>query len=165
VRAGHWTFARRRDGYVALWSWRAPEWRRHDTSIYVGGLTDDFDLVAEGGADNVWIIELGDADRSGSFQEFCAACAGAEITVDDPGWTADGPHPGFGVRYESPAEGLVEWRRDTGLLVDGAPVDLEHDHRFDNPYTSIRRGETVVPIRDDVGGWELDLAAGTRRPT
>ena len=30
VRVGHWTFARRRDGYVALWSWRAPEWRRHD---------------------------------------------------------------------------------------------------------------------------------------
>src|SRR4051812_25272690 len=71
-------------------------------------LTDDFDLVAAGGADNVWIIELGDASRSGAFDAFCASCADAAV---DPGWDADGPHPGFGVRYESPAEGIVEWRR------------------------------------------------------
>jgi hypothetical protein len=165
IRAGHWTFARRRDGYVGLWSWRAPEWRRHDpTTTYTGGLTELFDLVADGGADNVWIVELGDAELSGTFVEFCAACADAAITVDDPGWAADGPHPGFGIRYESPAEGIVEWRRDEPLSVNGSAVDLEHDQRFDNPFTSIRRGDTVVPITDDGGGWVLDLAAGTRRP-
>jgi hypothetical protein len=165
IRAGHWTFGRRRDGYLALWSWRAPEWRHPDASIYAAGLTDVFDLVADGGADNVWIVELGDADQSVSFETFCASCANAAITIDDPGWGAAGPHPGFGVRYESPAEGIVEWRRGDPLLVDGAVVDLEHDHRFDNPYTSIGRGETVVPISEDGGGWELDLGAGTRRPT
>jgi hypothetical protein len=164
-RDGHWTLARRRDGYVALWSWRAPEWRRHaPATTYTGGLTGDFDLVAEGGADNVWIVELGDADQSGSFDEFCTSITAAAVTVDDPGWAATGPHPGFAVRYESPAEGTVESRPDALLVVDGSPVELAHDRRFDNPYTSIARGETTVPVRDDRGGWELDLAAGTRRP-
>jgi hypothetical protein len=164
-RDGHWTLARRRDGYVALWSWRAPEWRRHDpATTYTGGLTGDFDLVAEGGADNVWIVELGDADQSGSFDEFCTSITAAAVTVDDPGWAATGPHPGFAVRYESPAEGTVESRPDALLVVDGSAVELAHDRRFDNPYTSIARGETTVPVRDDRGGWELDLAAGTRRP-
>lgn len=164
IRAGHWTFARRGDGYVALWSWRVPEWRQHDPSIAGGDLTDVFDLVADGGADNVWIVELGDADHSGAFDTFCASCSDASIVIDDPGWTSDGPHPGFGVRYESPSEGIVEWRRGEPLRIDGSTVQLETDHRFDNPYTSIRRGETVVPILDDHGGWELDLASGTRRP-
>jgi hypothetical protein len=164
-RTDHWTFAQRRDGYVALWSWRAPSWRSRDPSIYDAGLTDVFDLVAEGGADNVWIVELGDAERSGSFDAFCESCADAAITIDDPGWNADGPHPGFGIRYESPAEGVIEWHHGGPLLVNGAVVSLEHDDRFDNPYTSIRRGERVVPIVDESGGWELDLSSGTRRPS
>jgi hypothetical protein len=165
-RDGHWTIGRRRQGYVALWSWRTPAWRRHDPAItYTGGLSDDFDLVAGGGADNVWIVELGDAERSGSFDAFCASITGAALSVDDPGWLATAPHPGFVVRYESPAEGTIESRPDAPLLVDGVAVRLGHDRRFDNPYTSIARGETIVPIRDDVGGWALDLAIGTRRPS
>ena len=124
-----------------------------------------FDLVAEGGADNVWIVELGDVERSGSFDAFCTAVAAAAVRVDDPAWTATGPHPGFAVRYESPAEGLIESRPDARLVVDGTEVALDHDHRFDNPFTSIPRGETTVPIRDPSGTWILDLRAGTRRPS
>jgi hypothetical protein len=131
VRAGPWTFARRRDGYVAR------------------------------GADNVWIVELGDAEHSGAFDAFCASCADASVTVDAPGWSADGPHPGFAVRYESPAEGIVEWRRGAPLLVDGAAVSLEYEHRFDNPYTSVRRGDTVVPI---VGAPTEKTRVGGTRP-
>jgi hypothetical protein len=164
-RAGHWTMARRRDGYVALWSWRRPHWRRHDpTATYTAGLRDDFDLVADGGADNVWIIELGDVDHSGSFDAFFAAVTAAAVTVDDPGWTVTGPHPGFAVCYESPAEGRIESRPDALLTVDGHGVAIDGDRRFDNPYTSIARGDTTVPIVDHLGGWTLDLAAGHRGP-
>ena len=165
-RDGHWTLGRRRDGYVALWSWRPAEWRRHDpATTYTGGLTGDFDLVAHGGADDVWIVELGDVERWGGFDEFCDVITAAAVRVEDPGWTVAGPHPGFDVRYESPAEGTVECRPGSPLLVDGSPVELFHDRRFENPYTSIARGATTVPISDDVGAWVLDLAAGTRRPT
>ncbi len=162
-RDGHWTIGRRRGGYVALWSWRAVTWRRHDpATTYTGGLTGDFDLVAEGGADNVWIVEMGDVDHSGTFDAFCAAIAAAAVGVDDPGWDATGPHPGFEVRYESPSQGVIESRPDEPLIVDGQTVELDHDRRFDNAYTSITRGDTTVPIRDGQGGWTLDLDAGTR---
>jgi hypothetical protein len=161
----HWTLGRRRDAYVALWSWRRPEWRRHDpATTYTAGLTGEFDLVAEGGADNVWIVEMGDVDRSGSFDEFCSSVAAAAVEVSAPEWAGDGPHPGFAVRYESPAEGTVESGPDALLVVDGTEVPLVHDRRFDNPYTSIALGVLTLPILDDRGGWELDLAGGTRRP-
>lgn len=164
-RDGHWTLGRRHDAYVALWSWRPPAWRRHDPGVtYTGGLVGDFDLVAEGGADNVWIVELGDIECSGSFEQFCAAIVASEVVVTDPGWDGAGPHPGFTVRYESPAEGRVESRPDAPLVVQGEPVPLAHEWRFDNPYGSTRRGDTTVEVRDERGGWRLDLAAGTRRP-
>ncbi len=165
VREGRWTFGRRRDGYVALWSWRRPHWRHHDPArTYTGGLTGDFDLVADGGADNVWIVELGDVEASGTFAEFRAAITAAPVEVTDPAWDASGPHPGFAVRYGSPAEGTIASRPDALLEVDGRPVALDHDWRFENPFTSVRRGDPTVPIRDDHGGWILDLAAGTRGP-
>ena len=164
-REGHWTLGRRGDSYLALWSWRRPQWRHHDAATtYTAGLSAEFDLVADGGADNVWIVELGDVDRSGDFDSFCDAITSSAVRVTDPEWMADGPHPGFAVRYESPSEGVVESGPDEPLVVDGIPVPLHHDRRFDNPYTSIARGVTTVPIRDELGGWQLDLAAGTRRP-
>jgi hypothetical protein len=162
-RDGHWTLARRRDAYLALWSWRAPQWRHHDpATTYTGGLARDFDLVAEGGADNVWIVELGDVDRWGSFDAFREAIAAAQVHVVDPQWDASGAHPGFQVRFDSPAEGLIESRPDEPLVVHGEAVSLTHDWRFDNPYSSVRRGDTTVEVRDELGGWRMDLAAGRR---
>lgn len=164
-RDGHWTLGRRGDAYVALWSWRAPQWRHHDSATtYTGGLVEDFDLVAEGGADNVWIVELGDVDRWGSFDAFCEAIAAAQVQVADPGWNVGGAHPGFDVRFDSPAEGLVESGPDAPLVVHGEAVPLTHDWRFDNPYSSVRRGDTTVEVRDEHGGWRMDLVSGRRGP-
>ena len=74
VTEGHWTFGRKGDGYVALWSWRPVRWRDHDPAkVFTHGLTQPFDLVADGGADNVWIVEVGDADKWKSFDAFRAA--------------------------------------------------------------------------------------------
>lgn len=82
---GGWTFGRKDDGYVGLWSWRPTAWRTHDPAVtFTNGLTEPFDLVASGGAD-VWISEVGDADRWGSFDDFVAALSGAAIDVTDLG--------------------------------------------------------------------------------
>ena len=162
---GHWTLGRRRHGFVALWSWRAPAWRHHDPAeVFTNGLTEPFDLVADGGADDVWICEVGDADRWGSFDDFCSAVTGADVEVDDPGWAGDGPHPGFTVTYASPSEGLVESSPDSWLRVDGREVSVRGADRFRNPFTVVARGETTIPIRDDHGAWLLDLSAGRRGP-
>ena len=68
VQHGGWTFGRKGDGYVALWSWRPTQWRTYDDpGIFTHGLTQPFDLVADGGADNVWITQVGDAAKFGDF--------------------------------------------------------------------------------------------------
>ena len=70
VQDGNWTFVRKGDGYIALWSWRAPTWRAYDPAIYpTDGMVKPFDLVAEGGPDNVWIVEVGDATSADSFED------------------------------------------------------------------------------------------------
>ncbi|MBX3284822.1 MAG: hypothetical protein KF703_05720 [Actinobacteria bacterium] len=164
--SGHWTVGRRRGAFVALWSWREPAWRIHDPAeVFTNGLVEPFDLVAEGGADDVWICELGDVDRWGSFDAFCSAVEAASVEVDDPAWAGDGPHPGFSVRYASPAEGVVASSPSVPLSLDGVEVSIRDRSRFRNPYTAVGEGATTVPIAHDVGRWVLDLAAGRRGPT
>jgi hypothetical protein len=47
----------------ALWSWRPTHWRAVDPGVENNnGLTKPYDLVADGGPNSVWIIEVGDAD-------------------------------------------------------------------------------------------------------
>ncbi|MDZ7733182.1 MAG: hypothetical protein U5R31_08725 [Acidimicrobiia bacterium] len=48
-----------------------PTWRTYDPAVHPTlGMEQPYDLVAEGGPDNVWIVEVGDADEAGSFEEF-----------------------------------------------------------------------------------------------
>ncbi len=162
VGDGHWTLGRRGDGFVALWSWRPVAWRHHDPAqVFTNGLSAPFDLVADGGPDNVWVVELGDADRWGDLEGFRHAVTTAPVEVTDHGWS-DGAHRGFRVRYHSPAEGRLELDMSGPLLVDGNEVAVDGYPRFDNPYTRVERGDTVVRIRDGSGTFTLDLAAGTR---
>lgn len=163
VAVGHWTLGRRADGYVALWSWRPPRWLDHDpATVFTNGLRERFDLVADGGADNVWIVEVGDRDRWGSFGAFRDAIAAADLTIGDPGWDGGAPHPGFAVTFASPSAGLVEVTPGAPMRVDGRPADERRDDRFDNPFSQVRRGDTAMGIEDATGRWHLDLAAGTR---
>lgn len=159
VEANGWTIVRRRSGYVALWSWRPTAWRTHDPAVtFTNGLAGPFDLVAAGGPDNVWIVEVGDADRWGSFDRFVAAITGADVEVSDLGWAEDGGHRGFDVEYRSPAEGTMSLGADGVLRVGGVPVDLDGQLRFDNPYCRVAEGQTVFEIvaGDERGTIDLD---------
>jgi len=79
-----WTFGRKDDGYVALWSWRPTRWRGGQPEVFQnGGL--DFDLVATGSATNVWIVECGSTAEWGDFASFRAAILAAPpVVVDGP---------------------------------------------------------------------------------
>ena len=47
VRVGRWTFARKDDGFIGLWSWREPEWRVYDPAKNpMAGMTAPYDLMA-----------------------------------------------------------------------------------------------------------------------
>jgi hypothetical protein len=164
VERDGWVIGRRRDGYVALWSWRPAAWREHDPAeVFTNGLVERFELVAGGGPENVWILEVGDVGSASSFESFCAAVAGAAVEVTDHGWGEDGGHLGFDVTYESPAEGRLALSADGELRVDGEVVPTSGYPRFDNRFTSVGEGEPVVRIDDGEGpAFVLDLGAGRR---
>jgi hypothetical protein len=162
-RTGGWTFGRRGDGYVALWSWRPTEWRTHDPSVtFTNGLTEPFDLVAPGGADNVWIAEVGSAARWGSFDAFVAEVSASPVSVRDLGADAAGVSRGFDVSYRSPTEGTMTFSWTGPLTVDGVAVPLHGADRFRNRFGTTALGDTTMDIADGPARLTLDLAGGRR---
>jgi hypothetical protein len=69
---------------------------------------------------------------------------------------------GFDVSYRSPGEGLVRLDREGRLEVDGQPVATGGYPRFDNPFTSVAEGGSVLRLADGAGAFVLDLGAGRR---
>ncbi|KAG8457393.1 hypothetical protein KFE25_011324 [Diacronema lutheri] len=137
VRAGSnasWTFGRKGSAYVALFSLVPTTWRVGGPELFENGDLP-FDLVAEGGASNVWITELGDAARWGSFARFRTAILSARVEATplaDQG--ADGMADGFDVLYGSPSVGEMRFGWHAPLVVNGSEVPLHDYPRYDNPY-------------------------------
>ncbi len=162
TQSGNWTFGRRGNGYVALYSWRPVQWRTYtDPGVFTNGLTQSFDLVAPGGADNVWLTQVGDAQEFGPFSAFRAA-----VLADAPVVT---PRPkngdlagGFDVSYHSPTEGTVAFGSTGGLAVQGRAVPLDSGRRYDNPWAVAEFDTPKVTIADAAGGVALDFTHGTR---
>ncbi len=149
VQADGWTFGKRGDGYVALWSWRPTHWRTYDDpGIFTHGLTRSFDLVADGGADNTWITQVGDAQTFGSFEQFRDAVlepAGAGRTArGDPDRTPGRLRRGVelsdrgpaDVRHDDAAHGEGRDRTDRQLPPLRQPVE---PHRVRLPGREDRR--------------------------
>jgi hypothetical protein len=160
---GGWTFGRKGDGYVALWSWRPTEWRTHDPAVtFTNGLTQPFDLVARGGANNVWISEVGGADRWGSFDAFVDAVTAAPVTVRDLG-AVEGVSQGFDVSYDSPTEGRMAFSWTGPLTVGGVETPLHGNDRYANGFGTTAFGTTRVEVADGRASLVVDPTDGTRR--
>jgi len=158
VQQGSWTFGRKDDAYVALYSWRPTMWRGGQPEVFQNaGL--DFDLVAPGGANNVWIVECGSIDEwPGGFAAFQAAILAAAVSVT-PTATA------FDVSYDSPSQGTFTVGWDGPLQVDGNDVAIHGYPRFDNPYVHTEFGETVYDIREGEYSLLLEFDRGERTAT
>jgi hypothetical protein len=163
VQDGAWTFARRGDGYVALYSYRPTEWIEYDPAVVAtNGLTKPFDLRASGGSDNVWIVECGRRAESGSFEQFRAAIAAAAVVVA-PRPASNGLSGGFDVAYDSPSQGGVTFGWEAPLTVGGIEVPLGGYPRRDAPWSRTEYGDATTVVAVDGYRVELDFAAGTRR--
>ncbi len=163
VRDGHWTFGRKGDGYVALWSWRPVQWRLHDPAkVPTGGLTEPFDLVAPGGADDVWIAEVGERSHWKSFDAFRRAVVDAGIDVRARPKTAKGLPGGFDVRYDSPSEGLMRFGTTGQLSVKGRDIALNGYPRMDNPFTTVAFEGRRMALRAGDLSLTLDTKSWTR---
>lgn len=140
VQDGHWTIGRADEGYVALWSHNDTEWDPENP----------VELVAPGG-DNVFVVELGSALHSGSFDEFVAAVTAAAVECCDP------------VRFDSPSQGPIEVGWEGPMTAGGADVDLGPFLRWDNEYARTEHGSWVTRIEQHDRRLELDFEGGRRR--
>ncbi len=162
VQAAGWTIGRKGDGYIALWSQRPTQWRSYDPAVVATrGLVQPFDLVAPGGADNVWIVEVGRRADAGDFAAFVAAVTSAPVEVVRPGG-ADGN--GRRVRYVSPSQGEVVYSLQQGLTVGGTAMQVKGHPRLSSPwgevchlgrYLELTEGDRRLVIDFDKGAREV----------
>ncbi|MCY1060088.1 hypothetical protein [Nannocystis sp. SCPEA4] len=164
VQHDGWTFGRRGDGYVALYSHNPTSWRLDRPAVYRNdGLP--FDLVAAGDQ-NAWIVEVGDAAAWQDFATFRAAIAAAELSVvpvaDRDG---DGHGDAFDVTYASPSRGTITFGWHAPLTVDGAEVPLRHQQRIDNPFVRAPFDGRRYEIARGGDRLRLDFTTGERSAT
>jgi hypothetical protein len=166
VRDGHWTFARYRDGYLALYSWRLAEFVDHGAGVARDGMVLPWDLIAAGGPDNVWIVECGRATDWDSFAAFQAAVRNAPLTIEavTTGLPGGARPPFFEVSYQSPSQGQVQFSWTGPLTVEGVVVPLTGSPRMDNPWAQVPFEDKRLFAYDEgtrAGLWH-DLEAGKR---
>ena len=168
-----WTFGRFRDGYIALYSLRPAEWIAYDPeTVATNGMTKPFELRAGGGADNVWIVELGSKTESVSFEQFKSSILESSVTVPR---SADSPADPLGgseplppyfekVSYTSPSLGEVSFGWHLELTVEGEVQPLEGYYRYDSPFCQADFESTRYRIASPEGdcGVELDFEGPKR---
>jgi hypothetical protein len=131
-----WIFARKGDGYLALWSRDPYVWQDE-------GPDQDGEIIADGKT-NVWICEMGRRAVDGSFEAFVDRIAAAFVATE-----------GLNVNYDSPSQGQLAFSWSGDLLQNGAAVDLGGYPRYANPYANAPfPGER---IRFEHNGEWLDL--------
>lgn len=175
---GNWTIGRKGDGYIALYSKRPTRWAEYDGVTHpTRGMKKPFDLIADGGPDNVWLTEVGRASEWKSkgpdaFTAFVEAVAGAKIDVQRLTTEAPpGALAGYTVAYESPTRGLVEFGGNTSgtgqqpFKVKGTEIALHDYPRYDNPWAKVPFDTTRYRIEAGGSTLELDFSAGTRTAT
>ncbi len=163
VQEGVWTIGRFRDGYVALYSFRPAQWVEYDPSVFAtDGMVKPFDLKADGGPDNVWIVECGRKADFGSFEQFRSAIAGANVEVTHYP-KVNGAFGGFDVVYDSPSQGRLTFGWDKPFTVKGVEQPTSGFDRWDNPWSKTPVDQRSATISGEGFGVRYDLTTGMRQ--
>ncbi len=162
VQEGPWTFGRKGDAYIGLWSHRPTQWRDGQPEVW-DNRDLPFDLVAPGSASNVWIMELGSAREHGDFASFRGALGSAAISaseVADQG--GDGFADGYAVVYASPSQGEIRFDWHGPLLVNGAEVPLADSPRFSSPFLHVEFDTPRYVVTTEDHELVIDFETGER---
>jgi hypothetical protein len=136
VKENGWFFARKGDGYLALWSSDPDaDWVPHTDPDTAAEFEEfgDYEIIADG-EKTVWVCEVAQAsDYDGDFEAFKAAISGTAIEARalDP----DDEQSELMVSYVSPSQGELVMPWDGDVTQDGNPVDVRDFARYDNPYS------------------------------
>jgi hypothetical protein len=145
IQQNKWTFGRRVDSYVALYSFNPTEW---EDGIY----------LTSQGKKNLYIVELGSVDESGSFNNFVSSILAAELSVVHKA-------VGYSVKYMSPSQGLVNVAWQGPMIVNGTQVDLGSYARFDNDFCFQEFDTLRTTIQYGTMTLDLDFENATRTYT
>ncbi len=138
AQRGGWTFGRKGNGYIALYSQHPARWS--DQEPYA-----DVELRADA-QDNIWICEMGNAQHYRSFGRFVDAISSATVECD-----------GLRVHYGSPSLGAVSFGWTEPLRVGTQEVQLHDYRRFDNPYCQVELGDCRYVITSGEDQLVLDF--------
>lgn len=136
-RNGNWVFGRRNDSYVALYSYNPIKWK------------NEYELRAEG-KKNVWIIELGSINESGSYKDYRKAILNAKIQILEKS-------VGYEILYESPSQGEIRLGWNKPMYVNKKEINLGPYERFDNPYCNQAFGTLKTIIEHNGQKLKLDF--------
>jgi hypothetical protein len=143
VQRGCWTFGRKWNGYVALYSQNPTRWVRDAAGAEV-------ELRAEAN-DNIWICEMGARRDGREFAKWVDAIAAAPVRCE-----------GLHVTYDSPSQKRIEVGWTGALKVAGRDVPVHGYPRYDNPYCGTLAKAEQLTIRHDGASLALDFATNTR---
>lgn len=143
IENGHWVFARKDSGYIALYAQHPMQWGR-DTA-------GTFNELRSLSPDNVWICEMGSQRQWKSFPAFMQAISSASVACDS-----------LGVTWHSPSAGKLSFSWSGPLLVNGVNKPLNSYPRFENQYSSIPFTAAQIRISDQGQELVLDFEKGNR---
>jgi hypothetical protein len=150
-KEGGWFFARKGDGYLALWSsdpdadWLA---NSDPDSAELG----DYEIIADG-EKTIWICELARASDYADFGAFKTAILGASLTADSEALSVD---------YASPSLGRLMMGWDGPITQDGSALVVGDFPRYDNPYSSSEFRGDVISFGHAGQSLKLDFANRSR---
>ena len=109
-----WSMGAKDNGYVALYTYEPSKW------------VSDYELQTQG-SKNLYVVELGDKNTYGTFENFQDAILDITMSVTPLSL-------GYDISYTSPSQGDVTVGWNEPMYVDGNKVDLGDYKRFDNQY-------------------------------
>jgi len=138
-----WTFGKKGDGYIALFSYMPARW------------VSDYELRVKG-FKNLWIVEMGSLEEYGSFDNFVSIIQQSDIEITPQ-------QLGYDIHYTSPSQGVVTVSWDDPMQVDGNTINLGPYPRFDNVYCYQEFGITRTIINLGNQSLELNFLNSSRR--
>lgn len=143
IEKGQWVFARKGNGYLALYSQHPMQWGSDKE-----GMPNEWKTSSP---DNTWICEMGSQSQWKNFPAFVQAISASSVTYDS-----------LGVAYHSPSAGLVRFGWSAPFVVNGVNVPLDKFPRFENQYSTINFTAPQIVISDKGQQLALDFESGKR---